>query len=209
MSVLDCQQPTILICNWPVYFKGIAKFYKVGAHVVTPSVRRTPPMALEPRAKVANKMNHILADYEAKLVDPDAYSLMLDIDGNIAESSGANFFFVSKGRLCTSTERNVLAGITRENLIKLAHDLGIPVVEANFTVYDVATADEALLTTTPHGIIPVSRINGYAIGAGTVPGPITARMIKAFSEFVGVDIVAQALSHLPPEEQKVPVPASA
>jgi len=208
-SVLDSQQPTIVICNWPVYFKGIAKFYKVGAHVVTPSLRRTPPMALEPRAKVANKMNHILADYEAKLVDPEAYPLMLDIDGNIAESSGANFFFVAKGRLCTSTERTVLAGITRESVMKLAADSGISVVEGDFTVYDVATADEAFLTTTPHGIIPVSRINGYHIGAGTVPGPMTDRLINAFSNFVGVDIVAQALSHLPPEEQKAPVPASA
>jgi branched-chain amino acid aminotransferase len=208
-SVLDCNQPTILICNWPVYFKGIAKFYKTGAHVVTPSVRRTPPMSLEPRAKVANKMNHILADYEAKMVDPDAYPLLLDIDGNIAESSGANFFFVSKGRLCTSRERNVLAGITRETLMNLARDLGIPVVEGDFTVYDVATGDEAFLTTTPHGIIPVSRINGYAIGAGTVPGPITEKLIRAFSEFVGVDIVGQALSHLPPEEHKVPIPAPA
>jgi branched-chain amino acid aminotransferase len=76
-------------------------------------------------------------------------------------------------------------------------------------VYDVATADEAFLTTTPHGIIPVSRINGYHIGAGTVPGPMTDRIINAFSNFVGVDIAAQALSHLPPEEQKAPVPASA
>lgn len=208
-SILDCKMPTILICNWPVYFKGIAKFYNAGAHVVTPSVRRTPPMALDPRAKVANKMNHILADYEAKLVDPDAYCLMLDIEGNIAESSGANFFFVSKGRLCTSTERNVLAGITRENLMKLARELGIPVVEENFTVYDVATGEEAFLSTTPHGIIPVSRINGYHIGAGAVPGPITDKLIKAFSDFVGVDIVAQALSHLSPEAQQVPVPASA
>jgi branched-chain amino acid aminotransferase len=144
-----------------------------------------------------------------KLIDTDAYSLTLGIDGNITECSGANFFFVSKGRLRISTARNVLAGITQGDQIKLAHDLGIPAVEGNFTVYDVATADEAFLTTTSHGIIPVSRINGYAIPAGTVPRPITDRMIKAFSEFVGVEIVAQALSHLPPEEQKVPVPVSA
>jgi branched-chain amino acid aminotransferase len=208
-SALDCRQPTIVICNWPVYFEGVAKFYKIGAHVVTPSIRRTPPMCLEPRAKVANKMNHILADYEAKLVDPEAYPLLLDVAGNIAESSGANFFLVSQGRLCTSSARHVLAGITRDTVMRLARDLGMPVVEGDFTVYDVVTGDEAFLTTTPHGIIPVSRINGHVIGTGTVPGPITDRLIKAFSDLVGVDIVAQALSHLPAEGQPHPMPANA
>jgi len=137
------------------------------------------------------------------------YPLMLNIYGNIAESSGANFFCVSKGRLCTSTERNVLTGITRETLMTLARNLGIPVVEGDFTVYDVATGDEAFLTTTPHGIIPVSRINGYTIGAGTVPGPITDKIIGAFSVFVGVAIVGRAVGHLAPEEHKMPIPASA
>jgi hypothetical protein len=95
---------------------------------------------------------------------------------------GANFFFVAQGRLCTAMERNVLAGITRENLMRLARDLGLPVVERNFTVFDVATGDEAFSTTTPHDIVRVARVNGYQIGARTVPGPITVEIIKAFND---------------------------
>ena len=53
--------------------------------MVTPSTRRNPPQSLSPKAKIGNKMNHIIAEFEARDRDPEAVSLMLDLDGNIAQ----------------------------------------------------------------------------------------------------------------------------
>ena len=75
--------------------------------MVTPSVRRTPPQSLEAKAKITNKVNHTMAAFEARQVHPRATPLMLDLDGNIAETHLGNFFFVSGGRVHTSTERTV------------------------------------------------------------------------------------------------------
>lgn len=194
-SVLDCGEATVIICTFPVPFKAFAKLLTRGARVVTPSVRRIPPQCLDPKAKISNKMNHILADLEVKGSDPEAYSLMLDINGNIAENSGANFFWVRDRQLCTSSRYNILEGVTRSTVIDLAHTLGLRVVEGDFTVYDVYTADEAFLTTTTYCVLPVATLNGAPIG-GQTPGPVTRSLTEGWSKLVGVDIVGQALSHL-------------
>lgn len=117
------------------------------------------------------------------------------INGNIAENSGGNFFWVRDGRLYTSSRYNILEGVTRSTVIELARAQGIDVVEGDFTVYDVYTSQEALLTTTTYCILPVATLNGAAIGTKT-PGPVTRALTEGWSKLVGVDIVAQALSHV-------------
>lgn len=154
-SALDCAEATVIIYTFPVPFAEFAGRLTEGARVVTPAIRRTPPQCLDPRAKISNKMNHILADLEVKGADRGASSLMLDLDGYLAENSGSNFFFVRQGRICTSGRSTVLAGVTRTTIMELADGLRVPVDEGNFTVYDVYTADEAFMTTTSYCIMPV------------------------------------------------------
>ena len=167
---------------------------------MTPSTRRTPPQCLEAKAKICNKMNHAIALHEAQQVDPKCVPLMLDIDGNISETNSSNFFFVAGGKLYTSTDRNVLQGVTRATVFELAAELGIPVVEGNFTPYDVYVADEAFIAGTSPTMMPVKSLNGSAIGT-SVPGPITLRLIKAWNKMVGLlDYVGQALAHLKDSE---------
>lgn len=197
----ELTRATVVVYCQPLGFGEFAKFYVEGAHVVTPSVRRTPPQCVSPNAKISNKMNHMLADFEAKLVDPEAFSLMLDLDGRIAENAGGNFVFVSQGTLMVPDRSFTLPGITLETVLELAADLGIPVVEGRFTPFEVAQADEALLCTSTYIILPVARVNGLRIGQ-QVPGHVTARLTAAFSNLVGVDIVQRALSHLRPEERR-------
>jgi branched-chain amino acid aminotransferase len=194
-SVLDCREATVIIYTFPVPFPGFAKWMTRGAKVVTPSVRRIPPQCLDSKAKVSNKMNHILADLEVKGADPEAFSLMLDVNGNIAENSGGNFFWVRGGRLYTPSRYNILEGVTRSTVIDLANSLGLEVVEGDFTVYDVYTAEEAFLTTSTYCILPVAQLNGAPIGS-QVPGAVTGKLTDAWSRLVGVDIVKQALAHL-------------
>jgi branched-chain amino acid aminotransferase len=125
---------------------------------------------------------------------------MLDLDGNISESNAHNFFLVVDGRLCTPSNKNVLDGITKAALFELAAKLEIEVMDGNFTPYDAYNAEEAFLASTSPTILPVQSINGVR-PSKEVPGPLTKRLIRAWSDMVGLDIVAQALNHLQNEER--------
>jgi branched-chain amino acid aminotransferase len=151
---------TVTIFCVPIAYHGFAREYVEGCIVVTPSTRRIPPQSLEAKAKITNKVNHTMAAFEAKQVNPRATPLMLDLDGNISETHLGNFFFVSGGKLCTSADRTVLAGVTRSTLFSMAAELGIAGVEP----YDVYCADEAFTASTSPTIVPVKSLNGSAIG---------------------------------------------
>jgi len=189
------QKATVVIFCVPVAFENFARHYLEGCALMTPSTRRTPPQSLEAKAKITNKMNHAIALREATQVHPSCTPLMLDLYGNITETHQGNFFFVAGGKLFTSTDKNVLGGITRSTIFSIAAEQGIPVTEGNFTPYDVYSADEAFTASTSPTMVPVKSLNGIAIGSA-IPGPVTLRLIKAWNKMVGVDIVSQALSHL-------------
>ncbi len=189
-------KPTVIIECTPLPFAARAKYYRDGLPVVTPSIRRTPPESISPRAKVHNYINLILADQEAKANNPDAWPILLDTNGNIAEGPGSNFFVVKDGRVITPKEQNVLAGISRRTAIELAQELGMETHEADIDLFDAYTADEAFVTSTSFCICPVGSVNGSAIGSDGVPGPVTDRLQKAYSGLVGIDTVGQYLSRL-------------
>lgn len=186
---------TIIIFTAPMILTDWARFYVDGCHAVTPPSRAMPAQALDARIKNRSRMAYTLAEIEVKLVDPQAQGILLDIDGNIAENKGGNFFIVTDGVLKTPLVSNALAGISRATVIELAGSLGIGVRETNIQPYDVYTADEAFFTSTPYCMMPATRFNGLPIGDGAV-GPITQRLLAAWSELVGVDIVAQGLNQL-------------
>ena len=189
-------KPTVIIeCN-PLPFAARARYYRDGLSVVIPSIRRTPPECMSPRVKVHNYINLILADQEVKAHNPDAFSILLDINGNIAEGLGSNFFIVKNGVVITPKEQYVLAGISRETVIELAQGLNIEVQEADIDLYDVYTADEAFVTSTSFCLCSVFSVNGSTIGDGSVPGPVTDRIQTAYSDLVGIDIVKQYLKRL-------------
>ena len=189
-------KPTVIIECTPLPFEARAKYYRDGLPVVTPSIRRTPPESMSPRAKVHNYINLILAEQEAKANNPDAWPILLDTNGNIAEGPGSNFFVVKDGVVVTPKEQYVLAGISRQTAIDLAQELGIETQEADIDLFDAYTADEAFVTSTSFCICPVSSVNGSDIGSHGVPGPVTDRLQKAYSGLVGIDTVGQYLSRL-------------
>jgi branched-chain amino acid aminotransferase len=193
--------PTVAIYCVNINFLEFAAHYVEGAVLVIPSTRRVPPQCLESKAKITNKMNHNIASFEAKQVDREAIPLMLDIDGNISESSAHNFFLVSGGKVYTPGNKNVLDGITRETLFELAKEVKSELTEANLTPYDIYNAEEAFLASTSPTLVPIRTVNGVTIGK-QVPGPVTMKLIHAWNRMVGIDIVAQALSHLEGDERE-------
>jgi branched-chain amino acid aminotransferase len=186
---------TIIIFTSPMILTDWAGFYTEGCHAVTPMSRAMPAQALDARIKNRSRMAYTLAEIEVKLVDPRAQGILLDIDGNIAENKGGNFFIVADGVLKTPTTRNALAGISRATVLELAAQLDIPARETDLQPYDVYTADEAFFTSTPYCIMPATRFNGLPVGDGKV-GAITKRLLAGWSELVGVDIVAQGVKQL-------------
>jgi branched-subunit amino acid aminotransferase/4-amino-4-deoxychorismate lyase len=86
---------------------------------------------------------------------------------------------------------SALPGISLAEVKHLAAGLGVDFFDRHLTLDEVAAADEALLSSTPFCLIPVTRLNGRPIAEG-VPGPMFARLIAAWNEYVGLDIAAQA-----------------
>jgi branched-chain amino acid aminotransferase len=191
-------KPTVVMFCEPIEFKRFAREYLDGAHVVTPSIRQIPTQVLDPKLKTTSRLHFLLAQEEARLVDPKAYALLLDLDGNVTETyPGGNFWIVIDGTVITPAGHSILRGVTRTVIGELAEAVGIPVLEQDFQVYDVVNADEAMLTVTSRCILPITRVNKLPIGSGR-PGPVVARLQQAWKDILGHDIVGQALSHLEP-----------
>ena len=192
----DHYGPNVIVECVPLPLRERARCFRDGIDVVTPSLRRTPPDALSPRAKMHQYLNLVLADREVKAQNPEAWAVLLDTSGNLAEGLGSNIFLVRDGGLLTPRERYVLPGVSRQATIDLAQRLGILFAEQDVDLYDAYTADECFLTSTSLCICGVRSLNGRSFAAGKPPGPITQRLIDAYKELAGCDFVAQYLQHL-------------
>jgi branched-chain amino acid aminotransferase len=183
---------TVCVNTFPLVWQLWAKKVREGAHLITPSIRQLPPQCLDPTIKHRSRMHNYLADQEARLVDSDASALLLDLDGNVTETSAANFLSVKDGTIFSPPLRNILPGVSRATVIELAAQLGIAFVERDCQLDHVLNADEAFLSSTLYCLMPVTKINGATIGGGQ-PGPIFRRLLTAWSKLVGVDIEQQIL----------------
>jgi branched-chain amino acid aminotransferase len=184
--------PTVIIFTARLDLRYWAGFYTEGCHAVTPFSRQSPSQSMDPKIKNRSRLGYTLCDLEVKLVDPAAQCILLDLDGNLAENKGGNFFVVTNGKVETPTTRNTLSGESRRTVLELCAELDIECGERDLQPYNVYTADEAFFTSTPYCIMPATKFNGLAIGDGKV-GVITRRLLQAWSDRVSVDIVQQAL----------------
>jgi branched-chain amino acid aminotransferase len=188
--------PTVIVECTPLPLKERARLYRDGIDVVVPSVRRVPPDSVSPRAKSHNYLNLVMAEREVVTHDPDAWAVLLDVNGNLAEGLGSNIFIVRDGKLFTPRERFVLPGVSRRAVMDLAAEAGIACEEKDLDLYDAYTADEVFLTSTSLCLCGVRTVNGQAIGDGKPPGPITKRLTEAYIRHVGCDFVKQYLDKL-------------
>lgn len=132
------------------------------------------PMTQDPKLNSHSKLNCILACIAAQKAGADE-ALMLDVHGFVNTTNACNFFIVRKGAVWTSTGDYCMNGITRQKVIDLCRENGIPVFERNFSLVDTYGADEAFLTGTFGAQTPVGVIDGRVIGTGQM-GPMTERL---------------------------------
>jgi branched-chain amino acid aminotransferase len=191
---IDYHGPNVVLECAPLPFRQRAKLFKDGIRVVVPAHRRVPPDSLTPRAKTHNYLNLIVANQEVQSTDPEAWAVLLDVNGNLCEGMGSNIFTVRNGEILTPREKFVLPGVSRMTAIELAGEEGITVREADIDLYDAYSADEIFLTSTSLCMCPVTKVNGLEIGPkGQVWGPVTKRLADAYRRFVDYDFVGQYL----------------
>lgn len=129
--------------------------------VMTSSYQRPNPKSIFVDAKVTGHYaNSILAQQEAKMKGFDE-ALLLDADLNVAEGSGANFFFEKDDKLYTIPKGNILPGITRNTVLELAKELEIEVIEKHFTPEEVKEADSAFFTGTAAEVAGIKSLDEY------------------------------------------------
>ena len=155
------------------------ELYEEGLNVITVATRRNIAEALEPKIKSLNYLNNIHAKIEANRAGV-LEAIMLTNQGYICEGTGDNIFIYRKGELLTPPPYlGILEGITREAIIELAKQEGIPLREVPFTRHDLYVSDECFLTGTAAEVIPVIEVDQRQIGDGK-PGPVTGRLIELF-----------------------------
>ena len=188
----DAGPPSVCVKVGPIDFGRRAHLYNSGAHGVITRTKSYPAESVDPKVKHFSRMNFDLAELEASDVDPDAWPILTDANGNVTEGTGYNLFIISDGVLRTPGDRNILQGVSRGMIFDLAHQLKLEVKAEDLQPYDVYTADEAFFSSTSSCVLPVTRVDKRAI-ADAKPGPITNQLLAAWSEHVGLDIADQAL----------------
>jgi branched-chain amino acid aminotransferase len=149
--------------------------------MIVASLRRVPNESVSTCVKSCNYLNHVLMRMEANEAGADE-ALELDLEGYVCEAPGYNVFIVKDGVLRTPGD-NILRGITRQTVLDFAERNGWPVAVGRVQPFDVYTADEAFLTSTAGGIVPVGRLDGRVIGSGG-RGPITEKLQHAYLELL-------------------------
>ena len=178
LSPTKCPKPTIVIIADSITLYP-QEMYEKGMKVITASTRRNNPSALDPQIKSLNYLNNILAKIEANRAGaPEA--IMLNSYGVVAECTGDNVFIAMDGVLYTPPIYvGALDGITRKTVMKLAKELGIEVIEKEFTLYNLYNAEECFFTGTAAEVIAVTEVDGRVIGSG-VAGSITKKLLEEF-----------------------------
>jgi branched-chain amino acid aminotransferase len=170
--------PTIVIIA--EYKEPDPAVYERGLKLFTVHVRRGDPAVQDQKINSHSKLNCILASVQATQAGADE-ALMLDPQGFVATCNSTHFFIVRKGEVWTSRGKYCLGGITRQLVLEIAREAGITAIEKDFSLTDVYGADEAFVTGTFAGIVPVREVDGRQL---TCRGPMVERLQKLYAERV-------------------------
>ena len=141
----------------PEYKKTDPSIYTKGIRIGRVNNIRPNESILSPHFNTLSKLNCILASIEANKLEYDE-GIMNDINGYISTCNSTNLFFIDNNKVITSTGKYCLNGITRKKSIEICNQNNIECVQTNFTFEDIKNCNEAFVTGTFAGIIPVSQI---------------------------------------------------
>lgn len=171
----------------PEYKAPLPSTIETGIRLFTVHVRRGDPAVQDQKLNSHSKLNCITACIQAAQAGADE-ALMLDPHGFVATCNSTHFFIVRKGEVWTSSGDYCLGGITRANVIRACRDAGIPVFERNFSLTDVYGADEAFVTGTFAGVVPVTEVDGRKLTPAR--GPMVERLQRLYRDLMNGDVAA-------------------
>lgn len=166
----------IVLAEWkpPIYSDD-------GIRVITASTRRNTPQCLDSKIHHNNLLNNILASIEANVAGVDS-AIMLDVDGFVSETNDTNLFIVNHGEVLTPNADSCLPGLTRQMILDICKEQGIPAAERRLSMTEVYTADEVFTSGTMGELTPILEADGRVIGDGK-PGDMTKRLQSLHREF--------------------------
>ncbi|MEO0689213.1 MAG: aminotransferase class IV [Pseudomonadota bacterium] len=184
------QDPRVVISSAtiviiPEYKAPLPSTIETGIRLFTVHVRRGDPAVQDQKLNSHSKLNCITACIQATQAGADE-ALMLDPHGFVATCNSTHFFIVRKGEVWTSSGDYCLGGITRSNVIQVCREAGIPVFEKNFSLTDVYGADEAFVTGTFAGVVPVTEIDGRVLTSSR--GPVVERLQGLYRNLMDRDV---------------------
>ncbi|MBD62777.1 MAG: branched chain amino acid aminotransferase [Gammaproteobacteria bacterium] len=166
--------------EWPSYMDPEAK--KNGISVIKSPYQQYDNPLYSNNKIIGTYVNSIMAVNDA-IAKGAEEAILMDKNGYISEGSGENLFIVKNSCLATPTTDFCLNGITRQSVISIANDLNYEIEEKNLTFDDLLNADEAFYSGTAVEITPITKVNEFKIGSGSI-GPITDILQKKYSEIV-------------------------
>ncbi|HET6627145.1 MAG TPA: aminotransferase class IV [Nocardioidaceae bacterium] len=186
--------PTVVII--PEHKEVLPRTVTDGITLFTTHVRRATPDTLDPKLNSHSKLNDITACIQAYTAGADE-ALMLDPQGFVATCNSTHFFIVvgtpEEPEVWTSDGRFCLGGITRSNVLRMCRDGGIDARETTFSLVDVYSAQEAFVTGTFAGVVPVRTVDGRTIGSGR-RGPVVERLQQMYGALVADDVAGRTAS---------------
>lgn len=155
------------------------EMYQSGIRAVSYLTQRHTDATVAAGAKVGNYLISVLAMRKAK-EDNAGEALIVDASGNVLEGASSNVFLVNGTTLTTpGTDSGILAGVTRRHILEIAPRCGLSVNFAQPSLQEVMEADEVFVSSSIRELMPVTCVDGKAIGTGSA-GPITLKLLKAF-----------------------------
>jgi len=191
-------RPTVVLHTYPLSFARWAEKYNTGESLSASTVELVSLRSWPAELKCRSRMHYYLAELEANRRHPGSRAVLCDALGNVRETANANVLLanIESGvtTLISPPRGTILPGISQGVVAELTDAAGWKFEERDFTLDELADADEVLLTTTPWCVLPVSQYEGRPIGEGS-PGPVYTRLMEAWCQLVGIDIVKQAQQH--------------
>lgn len=186
-----CRTPTVCVHSFPLAYELWDQKYKTGQYLLKAEGQQLNKNIFDPRIKSRSRIHLYRADKLVRKEDPQASALLFDQSGFAAETTIGNFYIVKDNSIKTPRSEHVLGGISQTMVARLAKQLGLCYEETDISSNAIIDADEALTSSTAYCLMPVTHFNRQPISDGRL-GPIFQKLLSAWSQTVGVDILKQA-----------------
>lgn len=179
--------PSVGIHTFCLRRQAYHAMYRDGVSLVCPPVQALPAEIVPRTIKSRSRMHWRMGELAARKIDPHSFSILADNDGSLTETAAGNLVIIQDNCAISPPEGQALEGISLKATLEFCHHAGLTVERRRIWPKDLMMAQEAWLTSTPFGMVPVTRFDGHTVGAGP-KGPWYRKILHQWSEATGCDL---------------------